>query len=200
MPATIGVVTYEPIKALRVASSQGNIPQLFRPPEQSLQTFKIGVPVMYVGGYVQELSTSAANIVLGVSAEQAHNYTTAGVPVDLNDPAAGPPPNQPNALVIPMGAAIRDGNIGTYGANGQTIFSIAMKLGQIFTEALLNGGPYGLTKDATSGFWFLDSTVTNGNSAVANLVGYDQPPTAPNDPVLGARVFFQFISNRRYFS
>lgn len=201
MPATLAPVSYEPMKPVRVLSSQGNIPQLFRPPEGALQTFKIGVPTMIVGGYVQEFSTAAANTVYGVSAEQAHNYAVAGVPVDLNDPAAGPPPNQPNALVIPMGAALRDGNNGTYGANGQTVFSIAMKLGQVFTQALMVAGAlYGIAKDATSGFWYFDSTITNGNAAVLELLGADIPPSAPNDAVLGARVFVQFAAARRFFT
>jgi hypothetical protein len=183
---------------------------MLRTPEAATQTFKLGVPTRLVGGFIQECTFAAADTVYGVSSEQAHNYTNAGgnVPpgiypfpppnIDLNDPAAGPPPNQPSAVVIPIGAALRDGNCGNYGANGQTVFTIALKVGQVFTQALLIPGTlYGLTKDGTSGFWFLDTTVTGGNSAVANLLGVD--PSSPNTVTDGTRVFFQFAAARRAF-
>jgi hypothetical protein len=210
MPAILAPVSYEPIKAVRVLSQQGALPQLLRVAEAATQTYKIGVPVRLVTGFLQECTFAAADTVYGVSSEQAHNYTNAGgnatfgltpiLPsnIDLSETASGPPPNQTSAIVIPMGAAIRDGQCGTYGANGQTVFSIALKLGQIFTQALLVPGTlYGLTKDATSGFWFLDNTVTGGNSGVAVLIGPDT--SSPNDAVQGARVFFQFASSRRAF-
>lgn len=210
MPSQIGAVSYEPIKASYVLSSQGVAPALTRVFEDALQTYKLGVPVRLVGGFLRECAFTGADVVYGVSSEQAHNYTVAGggatfgLPpifppsIELNDTAAGPPPNQPNAVVTPMGAAPRDGQCGNYNANGQTIFTVALKLGQVFTQALLVPGTlYGLTKDATSGFWYMDTTVTSGNSAVANLIGLDG--SSPNDAVLGARVFFQFASSRRAF-
>ncbi len=168
-----------------------------RTPEAALQTFNIGVPTRLVNGYVQECTFVAADTVYGMSASRAANYAVAGVPVDLTDTAAGPPPNQPSALVTPIGAAIRDGNTGVYIANGQTVFSIALKNGQIYTPSLLLPGTlYGITKDTTSTFWFLDTTTTGGNSAIANLVGYDQ--SSPNDGVNGTRVFFTVAANRRF--
>lgn len=212
MPAVIGIVAYEPIKAVRVLSQTGALPQLLRVAEAATQTFKIGVPTMLSGGYLTEWTTTGLNTLYGMSSEQAKNYTNAGgganmntlpptIPpsIDLNDTAAGPPPNQPNAVVVPIGAALRDGQCGVYAANGQTVFSAALKTGQVFTQNLLAPGTYyALTKDATSGFWYVDVTTTVGNAAVVNLIGMD--PSSPNDGVNGTRVFFQIVSNRRAFA
>ena len=191
-------------------SQQGAEPALTRFPEAATQTFNVGVPVRVVAGFLQEVTFVAADTIYGVSSERAHNYASAGGGVtftlppiippttDLNEPASGPPPNQNAAVVIPMGAAIRDGQMGNYNANGQTVFSIALKAGQVFTQTLIIPGTlYGITKDATSGFWFLDNTVTTGNSAVAVLLGVD--PSCPNTATGGSRVFFQFSSTRRAF-
>lgn len=195
--APLSPVSYEPMKAVRVASSSAT-PAMRRTAENATQTYALGCPTMLSGGYVTEWTTTVSNTIYGVSSERAHNYTSAGIAVDLTDPAAGPPPNQPAALTTPIGAAPRDGLAGVYEANGLTVFSIALKLGQVFTQGLLIPGTlYGLTKDATSGFWFMDTTVTGGNSAVATLLDVDD--TCPNDAVYGCRVFFQFAAARRAF-
>jgi len=210
MPAVLAPVTYEPVRAVRVLSQQGALPQLQRFSEDALQTFQVGVPLIFVSGQIQEATFSAADVLVGFSSEKAHNYATAGGGVtfglppiipqstDLNEPASGPPPNQPSATVIPMGAAIRDGQMGAYCANGQTVFSIALKAGQVFTAALLIPGTYyGLTKDNTTGFWYLDNTDTAGNNAVANLVGFDT--SCPNTVAGGCRVFFTVKAAQRMF-
>jgi len=210
MPAILAPVTYEPIRAVRVLSQQGALPQLQRFAEDATQTFQVGVPVRMVSGYIQECTFSGADIIVGFSSEKAHNYAAAGGGVtfglpniipqstDLNEPASGPPPNQPSATIIPMGAAIRDGQMGVYCANDQTVFSIALLAGQVFTTALLIPGTlYGLTKDSTTGFWYLDSTDTTGNNAVANLIGYDT--SCPNTAAGGCRVFFTVAAAKRMF-
>lgn len=211
MPATLAPVTYEPVKAVRVLSQQGALPQLQRFAEDATQTFQVGVPIRLVSGYIQECTFSGADILVGFSSEKAHNYASAGGGVtfglppiipqstDLNEPASGPPPNQPNATVIPIGAALRDGQMGAYCANGQTVFSIALKATQVFTVALMIPGTlYGITKDGTTGFWYLDNTVTSGNSAIANLIGVD--PSCPNTSAGGSRVFFTVAAAKRMFA
>ena len=194
--APLAPVSYEPIKAVRTLGSAAAFPAAIRAPEAATQTFQLGVPTMLNGsGYIVEWTTGAANVVYGVSSEPAHDLTTAGTPQDESE---GTPPNQPSAITTAIGAWPRDGNIGEYMANGLTVFSIALKAGQTFTQALIIAGTYyGLTKDATSHFWYLDTTVTSGNSAVANLIGVD--PTCPNTATGGCRVFFQFIESQRYF-
>lgn len=189
-------VSYEPIKAIRTTAGGASVPVMFRTAQAATQTYQLGTPVYLVAGLVTEIVFSGANIVYGVSYEKASNLTTANTPQDLND--AGPPPNQPSAIITPVGAMIRDGLAGVYAANGQTVFSIALAIGQVFTQALLVAGTlYGITKDATTGFWFLDNTVTSGNSAVAQLLDVDD--TCPNSATYGCRVFFQFAAAKRYF-
>lgn len=196
MPGVLAPVSYEHIKAVRVLSSQGATPHVVREAEDAAQTFKMGVPVRLVSGLIQECSFSGADIVYGVSMEPAHNLTTANTAQDLSE---GTPPNQPSGITIPVGAWPRDGKMGVYAANGQTVFSIALKAGQVFTQALLAAGTlYGLTKDGTTGLWYLDNTDTAGNNAVARLLGYD--PSSPNTVADGCRVFFQFDASKRYFS
>lgn len=211
MPATLAPVTYEPIRAVRVLSQQGALPQLQRFPEDATQTFQVGVPTRFVAGLLQECTFAAADVVVGISSEKAKNYATAsggvtfGLPpvipqaTDLNEPASGPPPNQVSATVIPMGAAIRDGMTGVYCANGQTVFSVSLKVGQVFTQALLVPGTfYRLIKDGTTSFWYLDNTLTGGNAGVAQLIGFDQ--SCPNTVAGGCRVFFTFATAQRFFA
>ena len=195
MPAALGAVSYEPIRCVRVASSSAAMPDQTRELEDSSQTFKLGVPVRFVSGYIRECSFSAADVVVGVSSEFAHNLTTQGTAQDENE---GSPPNQPNAITTAIGAWPRDGRMGVYHANGQNIFSASAKAGQTFSQALiLPGTYYRLIKDATSGFWYVDLTLTGGNAGVVNLLGYDT--SSPNTAAGGVRVFFQFIETQRFY-
>jgi hypothetical protein len=196
MPTTpLAPVSYEPIKAVRVLGSQAATPSLTRQLEAATQTWQVGVPLRLVSGYVQECTFSGADIVYGASAEHAHNLTTAGT---AQDESEGAPQNQPNAVTTAVGAWIRDGACGSYNADSKNVFSIALKSGQVFTQALLVAGTlYGLVKDTASGFWYLDNTVTTGNGAVAELLGVDS--SSPNTVAGGTRVFFQFAAAKRYF-
>lgn len=196
MPSTpLAPVSYEAIKAVRTLGSAAAFPAADRVPEAATQTLQYGTPVMLSGGYLAAFSTGGANIVYGVSSEWGHNLTTAGTPQQYSE---GAPPNQPSASTTPVGAQPIDGMLGVYYANGQTVFSIALKAGQVFTEDLLIAGTvYGIVKDNTTGFWYLDNTVTTGNGAVAVLLGVD--PSCPNTASGGSRVFFTFAESKRYF-
>jgi hypothetical protein len=187
-------------------------------PEFNALSTQIGVPLqLTAGGFLQEWTTGAPNVIFGVSAEPGHNLVTAGVAQQgLSEYT---PPNQPSALIIPVGSHMRDGNLGNYIADGNNVFSIALKIttpsvpgtngvSQVFSNALIQPGTfYGLVKDTAgfaaqgigaSNFWYLDTTVTNGNNAVALLLGVDS--SSPNDGINGARVFFQFKNSQRYFA
>lgn len=211
-------VFYEPIRAVRIAGAGTALPSMRQWPEFNGLSTQIGVPLqLTAGGFVQEWATTAPNTVFGVSQEPGHNLTTAGVAqAGLSEYA---PPNQPSALIIPPGSHIRLGTLGLYIADGNNVFSIALKIttpavpgttgvSQVFTQSLIQPGTYyGLVKDTTgfaaqgiaaSNFWYLDTSVTNGNNAVAVLLGVD--PSSPNDGVNGTRVFFQFKSGQRYWT
>lgn len=196
MPSILAPVSYEPIKAVRVMSSQGATIAHRRAPEALTQTFKIGALLTLSSGYLVETSFGGADIIYGVASEAGHNLVASGVAQELSE---GTPQNQPSAITTPVGAWMRDGLIGVYEANGQTVFSAALLAGQVFTQALLVNPAtlYGLTKDATTGTWYLDPTDTAGNNAVAVLIGND--PSAPNTVAGGARVFFTFAPSKRFF-
>lgn len=187
-------VSYEPIRLVQ-SIGQG-FPRAGRGPENSAGTFNLGVPLQIDGdGMLLEFTASAPTIVYGVNNERPHNLAVDGTAEDLNE---GDPPNQPSAVTTPVGAWMRDGKLGYYAADGRNIFSIMMKDGQTFTDTLVAASVYyGLTKDATSGFWYLDSTDTSGDNAVATLLGVD--PSSPNTAALGARVYFQFKAALRFF-
>lgn len=195
MPGVLAPVSYEPIQAVRVTGSQGATPTVTRQLEAATQTFQIGVPTILVSGYIQEATFLAAQIIYGVSNEHAHNLTVAGTAQDLSE---GTPQNQASAIITPVGAWIRDGRCGVYNADGQNVFSIALKAGQVFAQSLLIAGTYyGLTKDSSSGFWYLDNTDTSGDNAVAELLGVDS--SCPNTVAGGSRVFFRFAPALRFW-
>lgn len=182
-------MAYEPIQAVQLLSGLG-FPAMTRCPEKASQTFKQGVPLVLSGGYLQEAAFGAAEIIYGVSSEAGHNQASDGVAAELSE---GTPPNQASAVITPIGAWLRDGKVGIYKADGSTVFSVKLKAGQTFSQALVAAGTYyGLVKDGTSNFWYLDSTDTSGDNAVAQLIGVD-----PSD---STRVFFQFKAALRYFA
>jgi hypothetical protein len=196
MPGVLAPVTYEPMKAVRQQAGGMGVPTMKRELEAATQTFQIGVPLMLTAGYITEFSASGANIVYGVSYEPAHNLTTAGTGQNENE---GSPVNQPNAVTTAIGAWIKDGRCGLYEANALNVFSIVLAATQVFTQALLVAGTlYGMTKDATTKLWYMDTTVTSGNSAVLQLLELD--PSCPNTAAGGCRVLVQFAAAKRYFA
>lgn len=160
---------YRPIVAVRTLSGVG-VPAQDRLGEKASQTFLQGVPlVFHSSGYLQEAAFGSPEIVAGVSVEPAHNLTTAGTAQDGT--SEGTPPNQ-TGKIIPVGAWMKLGDIGFYLANGQNVFLASLKSGQTYSAALLVPSTYyGLTKDGTTGFWYIDTADTSGDNAVVQLVG-----------------------------
>lgn len=192
----LGKVSYEPIKPYRTIAGNASFPAMSRLDESATQTFKMGVPLIFSSGLLVETAFSGADVIVGFAAEPGHNLTTGGTAQD--GVSEGTAPNQPSSKIIPIGAWVRDGKCGIYNADANTIFSGALKSGQVFADTLLIAGTYyGLTKDNTSGFWYVDNTVTSGNSAVVQLIGVD--PSCPNTVADGSRVFFTIKSAQRYW-
>lgn len=192
--SALSPVSYEPIRVYRVQGTVG-FPAVTRDPEDITQTFKLGVPLRYVAGMLQECTFSAADVVAGVSNEAAHNLAAANTAQDLSEATA---PNQASSKITPVGAWPRDGKLGYYHADGITTFSIALKAGQVYAASLLIPGTlYRLIKDSSSGFWYLDNTLTGGNAGVANLLGVD--PSCPNTVADGSRVYFTFAPGQRLY-
>lgn len=191
----LGAVTYEPIKPYRVNTGGASMPQIARLAEKATQTFKQGVPLKYNSGVLDEVTFSAADVIVGFSAEPGHNLTTADTP----EPATseGTAPNQASSRIIPVGAWMKDGKVGTYVADENTIFSAFAKNGPFTNSMMIAGTFYGLTKDNTSGFWYVDLTDTSGNNAVVELLGVD--PSCPNTVADGVRVYFRIKNASRYY-
>ncbi len=196
--AVLGQVAYEPIKIWNASQGLG-FPASRRVPEAATQTFKQGVPLtltITADGFLREASFAAADIIYGISQEAGHNLATSGV---AQQESEGTPNNQPLAVTTAPGAWPKDGLIGLYEANGNNIFSISLKVAQVFTQALIVNPAtlYRLIKDTASGFWYLDNTLTGGNAGVAILLGVDS--SCPNTVAGGCRVFFKFAEAARFF-
>ena len=135
-------------------------------------------------------SCAAADVVVGVSVEPAHNLGVAGTAEQGY--SEGSPVNQPSAKIIPQGAWPKDGKLGFYPADGKNTFKISLKAAQTFAQTLVVAGTYyTLKKDATTGYWYLDSSDTSGNNAVAEIVG-----GVSDDNTM---VLFRFKAGQRYF-
>lgn len=181
---------YRPIVAVRTLNGVG-FPAQQRVSEGASKTFKQGVPLVFSSGVVQEAAFGGAEIVCGVSVEPAHNLTNAGTA----EPAysEGTPQNQ-TGKIIPVGAWNRDGTCGMYLANGSNVFMASVKVGQTYADSLISGGTtfYGLTKDATTGFWYVDTADTAGDNAVVEIIG-----GVSDDATL---VLFIFKAALRYYA
>lgn len=189
----LGAVNYEPVNAAYVTPGSTTVPETRRIPEKATQTFKQGVPLVLNGGYVQEAAFGSAELVIGFSQEPGHNLASDGVgaAATVNLGAAR---NMPSSVIIPVGAWFSDGTCGVYIAGSINVFSIALKAGQVFTQAMV-GATYGLTKDGTTGYWYLDNTDTTGDNAVAEVIAMDS--SSPNTTTDGCRVFFRIIPSKR---
>lgn len=168
-----------PVAMYAARTVSGNQPVMRRLTETSAQTFKNGVPVTVTSGAVVEWSGNnpQTNIIAGIAKEAGQNLTNTGVPDTLN---YGSVPNQPSAVNIPVGAPISDGLIAVEMASQDSVF-----WGQVLSgQTPVVGTNYGMTKDGTTNYWYVDTTKTGAN-AVCTVVALDE-----NDD-LG--VYFTFI-------
>lgn len=184
-------MAYRPIVAVRTLNGVGMVAH-DRLSEKATQTFKMGVPLVFSGGVLQEAAFGGPEIVVGVSSEPGHNLAVAGTAEQGT--SEGTPPNQSSAKIIPVGAWMKDGKIGLYLANGGNVFEASLKDGQTYSDALLSGGAtfYGLTKDGSTGFWYIDTADTSGDNAVVEIIGGKSSDTTS--------AYFIFKSALRYYA
>jgi hypothetical protein len=158
---------------------------MVRPKEKASQTFLQGTPVQYdVAGATGFLiacpaitSVATANI-LGIAVEPASNLTTSGVAQTQN--LIYKVPNQPSAVVTPIGAPPNDGTCGVYLAMDQTTFVGLLGNSATAANATLAqnqvGTIMGMTKDATTLFWYIDNNITVASSgACVQIVSLVDP-------------------------
>ena len=163
-------------------------------PEESGQTFVSGVPVQVNGtdGGVQiwDGSTLTAGIA-GFSVQAAQNLSTTGAgaaspfsPIlgaGSNIGSYSPNATQSSAVVTPPGVPISIGLAAFVVAAPTTIFiaKIGNNGAATATTQQQLGVAYGLTKDASSSFWYVDVNKTGGNAAVrvVGLAPWEAPGT-----------------------
>jgi hypothetical protein len=177
-----------PILVWRVNNATHALPQILRMAEAANVTVNAGTPVaITTAGYLAErLQTGppTARYIAGFTTEAGHNLTVPALPpVGGSGLYYGSVPSQINARNVPLGAPMADGALGIHVANDETEFVGAT----ISTYALATtdlGNQFGISKDATTGNWYLDPLAT-----VAVLI------VAFVDPIgtLGGRVAFRVI-------
>lgn len=164
MAATAGVAI--PIKSWKVLNAGTSNPTMRRLPEKAGQTFLIGTPVRVeaASGFLianPAIVSVATAIVAGIAAEFGHNLAASGVGASLT---YGSVQNQSAAVLIPVGAPLSDGQCGLTVATDENIF-IGLLGGSVTdadgTTAQTDvGAIFGLTKDATTNYWYVDKDIT----------------------------------------
>lgn len=162
MPASSSIATA--IQHWRTRSYSG-MADIRNQLEKSGQTFLQGTPVQMSAGYLQACAaivSAATALIAGISTVAGANLTSSGVPKTLVTGQAVP--NQPNAVIIPLGAPPNDGTsqflqaedeqsfVGTLGDSADNTLAV-LAVAQI-------GAIYGLTKDAGNNFWYVDHNIT----------------------------------------
>jgi|SRR5262245_31604585 len=180
-----------PFVIYKVIQASDQLPYVERLPEKAALTVKRGTPVVLSGGFVIErgaISSVATAIVAGVTDEDGHNLITDGTaPVGGSGLTFGSVQNQPSAKNIPIGAPMADGTLGTLVASDENIF--VGKTDAAHTVAATDlGTVVGITKDATSGLWFVDTTIVT--LATGGVVEIVEPIEIG---VVGGKVAFKFI-------
>jgi hypothetical protein len=168
MAATAGVAT--PFQPYAIRQNSDAQPETRRMYEKATQTFLQGTPVQIdiAGGtgfiIAAPTPTGATNVIAGIAQEPAHNLTTSGVGTQGITYGAGTVPNQPNAILLAGGGPIIDGTIGLYVANDLTefigIFGDSNTAANAVLAQAMVGALFGLAKDATTHFWYVDNHVT----------------------------------------
>lgn len=197
MPGTnTSAVPFNPYKLL---NAQGNLFSIMRLKEKASNTQLQGTPCFVdTTGFCLERTAidDGTKVVAGITLEIASNLTTSGVPKTLT---YGSVQNQSSAVNIPMGAPLEDGTLGFYVANSNSLFSGKTDTAHLLAQTDIGGiagtSLFGITKDATTGFWFVDTTIT----AVAS--GACVEVVELIDPVgtAGGLVAFRFMAIRQQF-
>lgn len=164
-----------------------------RYPEDASETFNRGVPVFLDSdGMVNEVTSSfgGTEIVLGISAERAHNLATQNTPELGNE--HGPPEGMPSAKINAVGSPMKDGKIQVIHATDHVVFRGALTDGQTYSDALVKPGTrYELARES-NGYWSVDSGDTGtGADHVVEILG--------GDPNSTAHVLFKFTASKRAF-
>ena len=179
MAAPTNVATQ--ILGYRNLSNGQGIQPLRNLPEQSGQTFLQGTPVQVSGtGFIQACATitsAATAIIAGMSTVAGANLTTSGTAQTQN--LTNKVPNQPNAVITPIGAPPNDGTTQFLQCPDVQSYIGTLSNGSSGTHTLAQtdlGAIYGLTKDTGNSFWYLDANITTtAGGACVEVIGFVDP-------------------------
>jgi hypothetical protein len=155
-----------------IQSTTQQQPTITRTIEMAGQTFQIGVPLMVNvtnGGLMEWDGTTVANGIAGISKSPGANLATTGVAQTMATRQTVP--NQPLAVVIPVGAPLNDGRTDIAIAVQSTVFQGQVGPTQTTLPTDLTV-QYGMTKD-TDNHWYVDKTKTGTAAAVVKIVKLD---------------------------
>lgn len=139
--------------------------------EDDAETFLRGVPVMLDGdGHLIEVpdELGSSELILGFSAEAAHNLTTAGTAETGNE--FGAPQNQADARMTAIGSPIKTGYCAVNRASADVHYRVALLDGQTFTQTLVDNAVRYKIDKAANGYWCVDSTDTGTAAKHAFLI------------------------------
>jgi len=168
MAASANIAT--PIRPYAIRHGGEAVAPVRRMFEKATQTFLQGTPVQIdvagATGFIIAAPTIAGvtNVFLGFAQEPGHNLTTSGVGTSGITYGAGTIPNQPSAILLAGGGPIIDGTVGVYSADDQVEFvgtygDSSNNALAVLAQAQV-GAIFGLTKDATNLFWYVDNHIT----------------------------------------
>jgi hypothetical protein len=185
----------------RVNNATHALPQILRLAEGVGITVNVGTPVVVMAGYVVErtLVASTDQPIAGFTVEAGHNLTANGLPpIGGSGLYYGQVPNQINARNVPLGAPMADGALGVYMATDETIFVGKTDSPHALAYADI-AQLYGMTKDPTTGNWFVDTTITGASTTTTP--GLLVQPITLVDPIgtLGGRLAFRVIRRWQQF-
>lgn len=133
--------------------------------EAATQSFLQGTPVQLSGGYLQACATinsAATALIAGISTVPGASLSSSGVPKTQN--LTYSVPNQPSAVITPLGAPPNDGTSQYLAADQvQTFVGTLGNSGTAANATLavtMRGSIFGLTKDAGNNFWYVDQNIT----------------------------------------
>lgn len=172
MPATSGKA--QPIYVRQVLTGSAGVAQQNAIAEKATQSFLQGTPVQIdvagATGFIiacPTISSVATANIAGFSTQPGASLATSGVPKTQN--LTQIPPNQPAAVITPIGAPPNDGMsyfsvasddnifVGILGDSSDNTLAVLAQ-DQIGSTPTIPG--YGLTKDGGNGWWYVDLAIT----------------------------------------
>lgn len=147
-------------------------------------TYKVGAALIQSGGDLIEATsfTSTGGTLVGLAMQAGSNITGTHVAGSVGNAGVVTP-----LLYVPaLDTVVFEATFGTGGGD------VAIAATDLFVK-------YGFSKDATSGYWYVDKARTTTNAAVV-VIGIKNKQDVTLGTTVGARVFFKFIRNSTYWS